>query len=120
MGRRHLVYNFLLTVRRRSFHVRLGCPEAMWVFLLYRTHTRVPRLRKWFSALRLPQIPLDLYHMCLAEIEQVFTIIQMSLCLAFGRHFVVLFNPPFFPLSPSDRSHRSRSFRSRRRADSNS
>jgi len=101
MGRGHLVYNLPRTVRRRSLHVRLGYPETMWVFLLYRTHTWVPGLRKWFSAIRLPSIPLDSYRMCLAEIEQVFTIIQMTLGLAFGRHFVALFNSSIPCIEPT-------------------
>lgn len=52
-------------------------------------------------------------------IEKTFTIIQMTFCLVFGRHFITLLNPSIPYIDPPGRSHRHRSFRSRHRTDPN-
>jgi len=50
--------------------------------------------------------------MCLANIQQAFTLVQMALSLAFGMYSVTHPTPPFLRTYPSARSLRHRSFRS--------
>ena len=114
MGRGNPVYDFHRTARRRTLYVHLGCNKPRSILLFYHTYVRAPELRKESSVADLPQFPLDSYHMCFASTRKGFTVIQMSLCLAFGRYFVALLNPPIPRIDPSGRSLRRRSFRARR------
>ena len=119
MGRGHTVCTFLRTVRRRSLHVCSGCGEARSIFPLYRIRTRALELRKWVSAVVVFTSPLDSYRVCFDGVERISTIIQMSLSLAFGRHFVTLLKPSIPCNDSPDRSRRHCSFRFRRCTDQN-
>ena len=55
----------------------------------------------------LSTVPLESYHMCLVTVGKTSVFVQISLALAFGRHFAVLPNPPSFlelnhPSAPLD------------------
>ena len=53
------------------------------------TYARALELSKGFSA-TLDTVPLASYQMCLANTQQAFTLVQMTLSLVFGRFFVIL------------------------------
>ena len=119
MGRGHTVYTFRRTVWRRSLYIYSGCAEARSTFALYRIYARALELRNWFSVAVILSIPPESSRLCLADVEKVPTVVQMSLALVFGRHFGTLLKSSIPCNSPPDRSHRYRSFCCRRCTGSN-
>lgn len=113
MGRGRPIYNLRHAVCHRDLQDRLGRDEPKSVFPLYRMRTQALELRKRFSALPIPRIPMEAYHMCLTTSRQAFTIAQMSLSLSFGGHLWAFPHYLILSTDPPRRSHRRHDFRCR-------
>ena len=91
------VAGILYTVSAAEFGI--GVYMLIWAALNSRkylrsiTYARAPELRKGFTVPTVHPVPLDEYNMCIPNIKKTFTLIQMSLSLAFGRYPVTLPTP---------------------------
>ena len=56
------------------------------------------RTKRNIPVTEFPDIPLDAYRMCLTRTARSLTVLQMSVSLSFGKHFVTIPHPPFPPI----------------------
>jgi len=92
--------------------IRAAVEPSQYLLSIARIYAQTLKLRKPVSAAAVLPTPLDSYRLCLSDVQEAFTIIQLPLSLVFGRYFFTHFPSPPFLDHPPDRSHRCRGFRS--------
>ena len=68
--------------------IRAAVKPGQYLLSIARIYAQSLKLRKSFSAAAILPTPLDSYRLCISNVQEAFTIIQLSLSLVFGRYFV--------------------------------